>query len=104
VTPAAKKATAKRASTRAARGRQSSRRRPRKDTTKLVGRFALDFAALRGVQLERAGVKEPIAAPAAALAVEQNPALLRLQALEERDAAPGAAVPVTMPVNAAIAN
>ena len=89
---AAKKATSKKVSAKKVSGSQSPRRRPKKDTTKLRRRFAIDFAAMRSVQLGRAGAKETIAAPAADRAVDQNPALLRLRALEERGATRDAAV------------
>jgi hypothetical protein len=66
--------------------------RPRKDTAKLVGRFAVDFAAPRSVQLARAGVEDSEAGEMAAPVVEEEGvALRRLHALEERDAADRAA-------------
>ncbi len=86
--------------------RQSTRRR--KDVRKLVGRFALDFAALREDQLERAGIRETAAvgeeagarrAPRAA--EPPNPALLRLRALEAREAL---LRPAGMPVDVALPN
>lgn len=83
----------------------------KKDPRKLIGRFALDFAALRSDLMQRAGVAPPPAAMARAGAIaEQNPALLRLQALAKRDkAAPvkRAAAPsmrAGAPVSAALAN
>src|SRR6266542_4792338 len=86
--------------------RQSTRRR--NDVRKLVGRFALDFAALREDQLERAGIRETAAvgeeagarrAPRAA--EPPNPALLRLRALEAREAL---LRPAGMPVDVALPN
>ena len=48
----------------------------KKDPRKLIGRFALDFAALRSDLMQRAGVAPPPAAMARAGAIaEQNPAL-----------------------------
>jgi len=83
--------------------------RRKKDVGKLVGRFALDFAAVSRVQAQRAtGYMAPtgLAATAAAAAAD-NPALMRLQALAERDAS----TPLTLaagaglaPVNTARAN
>ena len=62
--------------------------RPRKkDTGKLYGRFALDFAAVRTDQMRRAGITPPAAMLAAeAVADDDNPALMRLRALAARDA------------------
>jgi hypothetical protein len=72
----------------------------KKDPEKLKGRFALDFAAMRGDMLDRSGMKkEEIAAVMADETAETNPALLRLNALTERDRPTLAA-----PVNAALAN
>ncbi len=103
-----------------ARTGRSLSRRGKKDVRKLMWRFAEDFAAMRSDQMERAGVKAPeraaVRAPAAAAPVgaargpaaapvaEQNPALLRLQALAARDAAPAPAPVAAMPVNATLAN
>ena len=86
-------------------GRLISARR-KKDERKLIGRFALDFAAMRNVQLERAGVAEAFeeALSPAGAAAEANPALLRLQALAERDAESALEAPMGMPVNATLAN
>lgn len=88
----------------------------KKDVTKLVGRNALDFAALRGQLLTRSGMAAAAeAAPSAgaraaagapATREADNPALLRLRALAQRDAperARDAGVP-TAPVNPALAN
>ena len=61
----------------------------KKDTGKLVGRFALDFAAVRNDHLERSGMvvaTRAVDRRAAAISAEDNPALLRLQALAQRDA------------------
>jgi hypothetical protein len=98
----AKKAAAKKAVAKKAAGRQRSTRRPKKDTTKLVGRFSLDFAAVHVEESEELGAAAVAAAPP-----EENPALMRLQALAARDAgAPEvvAAGPLGMPVNAALPN
>ena len=72
---------------------------PKKDTKKLRGRFALDFAVMRGTMLERAGLESEIAPVMLAETAETNPALLRLEALIERDQPKLAA-----PINAALAN
>ncbi|MGF6986572.1 photosystem II stability/assembly factor-like uncharacterized protein [Paraburkholderia atlantica] len=65
---------------------------PKKDTRKLVGRFALDFANVRAVQvLTSAAARTLTAAERATIetaAAASNPALLRLQALARRDASP----------------
>lgn len=92
--PAAKSTTAR-------KGAAKTSGRPKKDTTKLVGRFAVDFAAPRSFQLERAGLADTEAsAIAAAPEVEASAALRRLQALEERDAADrAAAIGMAMPVD-----
>ncbi len=109
-------------------GRKS--RRP-KDPERLKDRFALDFAAIREVQVERAEQRAPasarttakatakraaaradtsamaaIAAPPADVPDAENPALLRLKALEERDAETArlGAGPAGMPVNLALPN
>ncbi len=108
MTPPAKKSGARGAATPPTGSRQGSRRRPKKNTKNLLGRFALDFASLRGEQLKHAGVEAPedILGMAAAPATVENPALLRLQALEERDAAPATAPAgvTAAPVNTAMAN
>ena len=102
-TKAAPKKTATKATTKAP-AKKTAARRPRKDTTKLVGRFSVDFAAPQATQRSRA-LTEPTGAPAVpaapaaeAPAAEQNVALRRLRALEERDAAdrprPRGAMPV----------
>lgn len=54
-----------------------------KDMSKLVGRFALDFAALSNQMANRAGAVR--AATRATDGAAANPALLRLRALQERD-------------------
>ena len=77
MSPAARKATAKRATSRSSR--------PKKNTKKLVGRFAVDFVAPSRVQRQRAGLA--VVDEAVVAASDDNPALLRLQALAERDAA-----------------
>ena len=90
MSPAARKATA-------------ARRRAKKDTKKLVGRFALDFAAVHVDEAE----EELGAAAVADAPPEENPALLRLQALQARDAVGPEAIdagPLGMPVNAALPN
>ncbi|MGH3331642.1 MAG: WD40/YVTN/BNR-like repeat-containing protein [Nocardioidaceae bacterium] len=88
MSPAGKKTAAK------------ARRRPKKDTKKLARRFAVDFAAPREVQLERTGVQRAEAHRMAAPATEESAALLRLRALEERDAEDRAAVrEMAMPVD-----
>lgn len=63
------------------------RARP-KSLEKLIGRFALDFAAVRKESVQRDGTVAVRAAvmTAAVDAGEPNPALMRLQALAERDA------------------
>ena len=81
--------------------------RKKKDTAKLVGRFAVDFAAVRSKQLQRNGLTmAPATVRGARAAAEDNPALLRLQALAARDAsAPAARTSAPMaPVNVARAN
>lgn len=97
MSPAARKAAAKKTTTR------KSVRRPKKDTAKLVGRFSLDFAAVqadgRRVDLAAAAVTD--------LRAEDNPALLRLEALRARDAGVRDVVgagPAGMPVDAALPN
>jgi hypothetical protein len=78
------------------------RQRPKKDVNKLVGRFAVDFAAVRSDQLERADVEDVAAAwLGAPSAAPPNPALLRLEALASRDTASPAA---GMPVDTALPN
>ncbi len=97
----------------------------KKDTTKLLGRFGVDFIAPRDEQVERsraappsatpparararAGAPAPTGAgatragPGAEAAPEENPALMRLQALADRDA-PAARGPMA-PVDTTRAN
>lgn len=82
--PARRASTRVAATTRKAASQAGGLRR--KDTGKLVGRFALDFAALRTDMVARAGL--PDDRPSArAVAAETNPALLRLRALTARDEA-----------------
>ena len=93
-TAAAKKVVAKTAAKKAAAGRT------KKDTSKLVGRFALDFAA---VHADGRLIEDAFAA-VIGLPQEQNPALLRLQALQDRDTGVDAAGPAAMPVDVARPN
>ncbi len=59
----------------------------KKDTRKLVGRFALDFAAVRSEQQDRTGpAAESMRTRGVDAPDEANAALLRLRALAERDA------------------
>ena len=74
---------------------------PKKNTKRLTERFSLDFAAVRRVQLRRSGIDVAMAGPVARGAGDDNPALMRLQALAERDA-PHAGL--GLPVNASMAN
>ena len=79
----------------------------KKDVRKLVGRFALDFAAVRsGPRARGAGLDAATVLPTAIVADAYNPALLRLQALTARDAASPAtrSATVTAPVDATRAN
>ena len=81
--------------------------RRKKDVRKLIGRFSLDFAAMRDDQVERAGLPRAIeesVGPEGAVVAKANPALLRLQALAERDAESALEAPMGMPVNATLAN
>ena len=82
--------------------------RKKKDTTRLVGRFALDFAALSGQMAERAGMAfaTTTAAAAAAAAPAENPALIRLRALADRDAGAALTSPFAgaAPIDTARAN
>lgn len=86
--PAARRADKKAApKAPAARAKAANTKGRKKDTGKLVGRFALDFAAVRSDHLTRAGMAmAPAAVPMAGAAAEDNPALMRLQALAARDA------------------
>jgi hypothetical protein len=58
---------------------------PKKNTEKLVGRFALDFAAMRSEMLQRSGVATEAVLRMGDAIPETNPGLLRLKALMERD-------------------
>jgi hypothetical protein len=102
---AAKKTTAKTTTAKKAAGAKVAKPKPhKKNPQKLVGRFSVDFAAMRGDMLQRAKLSPPGTVRAAAgLTAETNPALLRLKALTERDQ-PGPAARVTAPVDAALAN
>jgi hypothetical protein len=99
--PAGKKPSSKGAVSKAAKAKGR-----KKDTRKLTGRFALDFASLRSLQLQRAGVTGAPAAESFAVGTpEDNPALMRLRALAARDAS--VLVPAGLPmapVDAALAN
>jgi hypothetical protein len=72
----------------------------KKDVGKLIGRFALDFAAVSG---DAAGMEAMGAAVLADTPPEANPALMRLKALSERDA-PFMLGAAMAPVDAARAN
>ena len=97
-TPVKKPTTKRAAGVKAARPKA-----PKKNPQKLIGRFALDFAAMRGDMLQRAGMEPEIAPTVARAVFETNPAQLRLKALTERDqSAP--AVRDRAPVDAALAN
>ncbi len=76
---------------------------PKKNPEKLLGRFALDFAAMRGDMLQRAGLAREIAPEAMKEIAETNPAFLRLKALAERDL-PVSKVDAGAPVNRSLAN
>ena len=96
--PAARKAPARKAGV-ASKNAKAKRRV--KDTGKLFGRFGLDFAAVRR---EPSGPGGPMMMPAPANAADEfNPALMRLQALAERDAPLGAPMDLA-PIDAARAN
>lgn len=99
-TKAVAKKTATRTTSKAKAAKPVARK---KDVTKLTRRFAQDFAAMRGQMLERAGMTPDAVVTRAAPEAEANPALLRLNALIERDQATRA-MPAGAPVNAALAN
>ena len=74
-TPVKKPTTKRAAGVKAARPKA-----PKKNPQKLIGRFALDFAAMRGDMLQRAGMEPEIAPTVARAVFETNPAQLRLKA------------------------
>lgn len=88
------------------RGKAGKPKAPKKNPEKLIGRFSLDFAAMRSDMLQRAGMAPEVTRAMAHATTEANPALLRLKALKERDhLAPAARGMGTMvPVDAAMAN
>ncbi|HQR20647.1 MAG TPA: hypothetical protein PKV98_07265 [Burkholderiaceae bacterium] len=112
-----RKAAAKRAATKKAPPRKTATSRkaanvrkvakPKrrvKDTSKLFGRFGLDFAAVRRTPGGPGGPGGPMMMPAPANAPDEfNPALMRLRALAERDAPAGAPMDLA-PVDTARAN
>ena len=98
------KAAAKKTTTKRAAGVKAAKSKaPKKNPEKLIGRFALDFAAMRSDMLARAGIKPETASEVARTVAETNPALLRLKALKERDQ-PVPAARARAPVDAALAN
>lgn len=98
------KTAAKKMATRKARGAKTAKAKaPKKNPEKLIGRFAQDFAAMRGDMLQRAGIAREVGPAMAEATAEANPALLRLKALTERDQ-PVPAARAGAPVNPALAN
>jgi len=91
-----KTASKKKATTRKPTAHTAASPSRKKDVGKLTGRFALDFAAMRGDMAERAGFGPSVTRAMARSTRTANPALLRLAALRLRDrrAAPGPLAPV----------